>query len=902
MLRCLENRELQQKKWYPTPPGLSSPAATRASESNRASPVPPNSEPDFIIRSREMRHRRSSLAGPPPPSLPSSPPPTELTLSPPPPPLLSMCDSVPSSPLPVPLMPLSPTKAGPLPSKIQGLPKPISQAPPSPVVPPTLPPPLSDTPTFSRRMSLSALPSQSSSSAPPPPLTARDSSVPCPSPVRVPAPAPLPPVSPLPTPLVPSTSASSFPAPLSQQKTANAPPPSPSLPPPLPLQPKQPDHPSAEYLRRRRGSAPVTTAPPPAHPTSSPSLSSSSLPLPPIPNSQQTEGGSTPAERKLLRAMEELYATEVSYHAVLSAMVDYIAPLEQEGVPAHHIRHLLGNVIELHDVSAKLVSGFRRWRLGETKSVFEIFNSIGTQLLTSMIAYCDHYKGAQKTVKDIITGEVPEYKKTSEILTKIFKQKKSSSTEFSSLLIQPIQRVMRYKMILEEIKKNLLESTSPSHTVLKADIEASIGITGQIADRVNEYQRKLEVQKESRLLATEFSHKFENGDEFVTEIENEFISRNMHETEVHVLEPCTEVEEGSSSSWKYPRRSATGGGKRMTYLMAEGMPDECLLSEGNRFIFLHGTRLIRASGHRKGMMIEDVVSITYGFYHRGSGEERESDLQIITPNHNFILCFKTHEEVEEWQRIFDGLFERLNSVDRIRRKRRKLSRRIVHYGFNSYVLGTKRYRKHFCLNFMDTMSDEQAGTKFLDGCGYGLVGQSGETDAEKAKYLAKSKKRERRGSLGRKGSSSAIVKEEEILALDDEEDEEDFVASPVIRRYTVRGEDQQRGSTEVGGRVGSDPAVAAMYDQLKALASQKEVLKDKYEKNVVMVRANIVRRKRLLLEHGDGDVVLSEEELQWEKEMNEKEEDSGSGTPKRKRFQKLFSPKASPSHKRLKMK
>ena len=614
------------------------------------------------------------------------------------------------------------------------------------------------------------------------------------------------------------------------------------------------------------------------------------------------------SKRLLLKSIDELYDTEVSYLNVLSLMVEYGTIFEKEGVPSHHISILLGNVVELHDVSAKLLLGFYLWRKGAIMTLFTVFKSVSSQFLTAMIAYCDHYKSDHMTVRNILFAETTGYKKTREIIITLLKQKNHPQSEFISWLIQPIQRVMRYKMILEEIKKNI----PPSNHAMKTDIEASIGITGQIADRVNEYQTRLAMQKESHLLAKEFSLKFENGNEFITEIENEFATKTFYEAEVRVLEPCTEVAVGPFSNWKYPRRSATPDGKRMTYVLATGAEDHCVLSEKNCFLLLHGDSLIRATTHKKVLMIEDVVSLMYGFYHKGSGEDRKNDLQIITPNHNFIMSFKTNWELEEWIQKLNELFKKLNDVPRIRQKRRRLSRRVVHYVFSSYILGIKRYRKSLCLYFIDLMSDDVAGTKFFDGCGYGLVGQSGETDEEKAKYQAQSVQRKKRKNPQKK-SDPSIVGETPILALDDgyEDNEKCAFPSPLVAGSCLASKctQEKKGLNRTAGGQSNiefsqeDPAVKAMYNQLHQLSDKKEVLKDKYEKNVSMIRANIVKRKRLLLEHGEKNVNFTKDELLWEIDEMLRDRDGSISrlTPRKSCFQKLFSPKPQ-SKRRSKMK
>ena len=252
-----------------------------------------------------------------------------------------------------------------------------------------------------------------------------------------------------------------------------------------------------------------------------------SLALAPTAGTAEGSPGEAKRLRKLGQAKNELLQTEKTYHEILHSLVfEFLVPLK-ELVPTTHLDKLFGNVVELYNISTVFLCHFEHWVNGETPLLCQVFDEKWTDLLNAMIAYCDRFGFLQQqNFKLIVEGVDPSspntpvdhaYKKTSVAITAFLKSKKVAPVDLNSKLVVPCQRVMRYKMLVEEIKKH----SNPLDQEAYRDLQKVGKMAQTIADGVNEYMSKLAKKHKCHQITEEFAARFENGDEFVVTMEND---------------------------------------------------------------------------------------------------------------------------------------------------------------------------------------------------------------------------------------------------------------------------------------------------------------------------------------------------------------------------------------------
>ena len=644
---------------------------------------------------------------------------------------------------------------------------------------------------------------------------------------------------------------------------------------------------------------------PPATPSSSSSSSDRVTPKPKLPPLPAVAGSSeaSPAEakrlRKLTRAKNELYDTEKTYHDILHSLVhEFLFPLRELGIPNNHLDKLFGNVVELYNISTDFLAHFEAWVKGEVPSLCQVFEEKGKDLLNAMITYCDRFSFLQqrnfKLIVEGVDASNPNgpvdhaYKKTSAAITGFLKSKKVQAVDLNSKLVVPCQRVMRYRMLVEEIKKN---SCVNKDREMWNDLQTLTAVTQMIADEVNKYMSKLARKHKCHSITEEFAARFENGEEFVVTMEND-LAAIQEEADVVILEPDTayDFDNDDGVSFQYPTRQLTGKLSRPVYLLKSGVSSKCVLEETKEHVALLGSKMVRATGGKKNMTIEEIVSLDYAFYVRG---EEDTHLHILTPYSDFVIQFGSEGELMGWTAAMDRMFEELE--EKVKRKRKRHARRIAFYRFGGCMVGGKSVNRPFMLVWMDF---DDSDVPYPSECGLQNV------------------KRRVRG--GEKGGSTGAWEEEEEEDVNMDDNEIEVIRSPV-RKSSIPGsplpgspatrpgtpQQRQQQKMEEMGEGGEDPSVVAMYAQLRLIEEQhKKNPMGNYKAAIALSRVAIINRKKMLMEFDGANVSFTEEEKEWEKDMVEEEGGMGGGgnvgTPKFKRFlPKCNMPKASPSLKRV---
>ncbi|XP_072112586.1 rho guanine nucleotide exchange factor 38 isoform X2 [Mobula birostris] len=196
--------------------------------------------------------------------------------------------------------------------------------------------------------------------------------------------------------------------------------------------------------------------------------------------------------RRRLKVIEELVQTERDYYKDLDLCITHIVqPLRQKQVECLDVDGLFSNIESVHQISAKLLSMLEYAVTEdeqETQMIGEIFLQIKAPLEEVYKIYCYHHDDANNLLEVYDKDEdIRQHIRTQvDILKKIYQEQgKSTLLDMGSLLIKPVQRIMKYPLLLSE----LFKSTPELHADHRSVEEALLAVM-QINTNINEFKRR----------------------------------------------------------------------------------------------------------------------------------------------------------------------------------------------------------------------------------------------------------------------------------------------------------------------------------------------------------------------------------------------------------------------------
>ncbi|XP_026132314.1 dynamin-binding protein isoform X2 [Carassius auratus] len=181
---------------------------------------------------------------------------------------------------------------------------------------------------------------------------------------------------------------------------------------------------------------------------------------------------------KRSKVIEELLQTEHDYIKDLQMCVkEIIHPLQKIQVQSIDFDGLFGNINSVIDLSRRLYK-----TLQDTDSIGQVFLDYKGELEEVYKIYCQNHDDAISLLETYEKDEIIQ-KHVLECLEKL--RGKTNYINLGSFLIKPVQRVMRYPLLLME----LLNTTPESHHDRKQLAEAVMSIK-EINVNINEYKRR----------------------------------------------------------------------------------------------------------------------------------------------------------------------------------------------------------------------------------------------------------------------------------------------------------------------------------------------------------------------------------------------------------------------------
>ena len=181
--------------------------------------------------------------------------------------------------------------------------------------------------------------------------------------------------------------------------------------------------------------------------------------------------------------VKELYETECNYINNLSVMVDIIQDrlLQKNIIPAKAVEVIFFGLTEIRDFSKKLkdsIGEALNCRDNRVNAISEVFlKHVGD--FNCYVNFVSNYSKASITVKS--------YEKSStsfaEFLKSIPKMEECKRQDINSFFIMPIQRAMRYSLLLSELNKKNPENEG---------LEAAMNFMKEMAKTLNQVKRQEE--------------------------------------------------------------------------------------------------------------------------------------------------------------------------------------------------------------------------------------------------------------------------------------------------------------------------------------------------------------------------------------------------------------------------
>merc|ERR1712137_375492 len=183
------------------------------------------------------------------------------------------------------------------------------------------------------------------------------------------------------------------------------------------------------------------------------------------------------------KVARELVATEVTYcNAIKSVVTEFLKPAESI-LKKQYITEIFSNIDQLQSLHSNILEDLQKcvesWE-EESCIARELMNLV--PYLKLYKAYCENYNAAVLRVDERSNS-------SSKFAALLAAKKETVGFDLCSLLIQPIQRIPRYRLLFEE----LLKHTPPAHPDYEA-ISKTLASIQETAKYVNESIRAKENQ------------------------------------------------------------------------------------------------------------------------------------------------------------------------------------------------------------------------------------------------------------------------------------------------------------------------------------------------------------------------------------------------------------------------
>jgi FYVE/RhoGEF/PH domain-containing protein 5/6 len=204
-----------------------------------------------------------------------------------------------------------------------------------------------------------------------------------------------------------------------------------------------------------------------------------------------------PEIKKRINIVREIVATEASYVEQLNLVVDlYLNPLlsqkTDKGILSQEeIQALFSNIALIQDLNSKFLSALRdRVSIAQPDERNAAIGAVFLQFCPFFKMYTQYVNNHPEAVR-VLHNTLYKREKAKQFLVVNEKISQAKGLDLEALLITPVQRIPRYKLLLEV----LIKSTEENHIDYK-DLTEALQLISKVAESINTAMRESQNRQE----------------------------------------------------------------------------------------------------------------------------------------------------------------------------------------------------------------------------------------------------------------------------------------------------------------------------------------------------------------------------------------------------------------------
>eukprot|EP01117_Protostelium_nocturnum_P006600 TRINITY_DN2376_c0_g1_i1.p1 TRINITY_DN2376_c0_g1~~TRINITY_DN2376_c0_g1_i1.p1 ORF type:complete len:623 (+),score=229.58 TRINITY_DN2376_c0_g1_i1:195-1871(+) len=202
----------------------------------------------------------------------------------------------------------------------------------------------------------------------------------------------------------------------------------------------------------------------------------------------------SPTETRRYNTIFEMYTTEKSYQNSLQKIIRlYLNPIRDGNAPIEpkYVPKIFANIEEIQGVSAQFLSELeaivKAWKDGDT------VGQLWVTLIPKLDIYLGYMKNHHTTI--ITINNLVEKKVVSTWLNA--QKEESNGLDILAFLIMPVQRILRYKLLLEDLLKNTPD-THEDYENLSKSLENILALAFSVNESMKaeeNFKKLIQIQK-----------------------------------------------------------------------------------------------------------------------------------------------------------------------------------------------------------------------------------------------------------------------------------------------------------------------------------------------------------------------------------------------------------------------
>ncbi|KAH6587028.1 hypothetical protein BASA50_000075 [Batrachochytrium salamandrivorans] len=203
-----------------------------------------------------------------------------------------------------------------------------------------------------------------------------------------------------------------------------------------------------------------------------------------------TEDAEAKRAHKWAKVIEEIVNTERSFLSDMNVLVQvYVLPSKNLGfLPAADQKLLFGNLAGVISTSTALLQQLEESASSDPQRIGKVFLNMAGLIETSYCDYCKHNEAAVAKLSEYAMPTCPEAIKSSLEKCRMQLQGKTGAWDLSSLIVKPVQRVLKYPLLIKALLKELPRGHPDADSLVDAFEAIEL-----VAEKINEVKKRKDI-------------------------------------------------------------------------------------------------------------------------------------------------------------------------------------------------------------------------------------------------------------------------------------------------------------------------------------------------------------------------------------------------------------------------